>query len=343
MVKGKITEDPAPGVGNGGRRSGPPGSSAPSSASSTPTSSSGASGSSEPSGGSSGSSGSAASVGPSGSASAPASGSASGGGTSGAATDAEAAKLQRKRTLKDAGRELLLVALLFGVYKLGRGLVSGETSAAYANAKQLLTMQKDLRLPDEAAFQEWFMQSHTAVLMCNKYYAYVHFPATVAFLLWLWIRHRDHYRWVRNILAVMTGIALIIHMLVPLAPPRMMPGFTDTGKDSGDSPYAGAGAKIANQFAAMPSLHVGWAVVVALGMAVVWRTATGPSRRIASWAVWLHPAITLLVVVVTANHYWLDAVVALLLLVFALAVLPGPGQRPGAGLPRRIPAPRTAR
>src|SRR3954447_8362639 len=103
-------------------------------------------------------------------------------------------------------------------------------------------MQKDLRLPDEAAFQDWFMQSHTAVLMCNKYYAYVHFPATVAFLLWLWVRHRDHYRWVRNILAVMTGTALIIHMLVPLAPPRMMPGFTDTGKDSGDSPYAGAGA-----------------------------------------------------------------------------------------------------
>jgi hypothetical protein len=59
--------------------------------------------------------------------------------------------------------------------------------------------------------------------------------------------------------------------------------------------------------------------------------------------IWLHPAITLLVVVVTANHYWLDAVVAVLLLIFALAVLPGPGQKSGVGSARRIPAPRIAR
>ncbi|MFJ8739000.1 phosphatase PAP2 family protein [Embleya sp. NPDC127516] len=258
------------------------------------------------------------------------------------AAQAAAAKARRMRTLKDAARELFLVALLFGVYKLGRGLASGETGTAFSNAKQLLTMQKDLRLPDEAAIQDWFMQSHAAVTFCNKYYAYVHFPATVAFLLWLWIRHREHYKWVRNILAMMTGAALIIHILVPLAPPRKMPGFTDTGMDAGDSPYSGAGAKIANQFAAMPSLHVGWAVVVALGVAAVWHTA-GSGRKVASWAVWLHPAITLLVVVVTANHYWMDAVVAVLLMIFALAVLPGPDRATQRGLIRPIPAPRIAR
>ncbi|MGC0420706.1 hypothetical protein ABIA38_006236 [Embleya sp. AB8] len=256
--------------------------------------------------------------------------------------DEAAAKARRKRTLKDAARELLLVALLFGVYKLGRGLASGEESTAFANAKQLLTMQQNLRLPDEAAIQDWFMQSHAAVTFCNKYYAYVHFPATVGVLLWLWIRHREHYRWVRNILAMMTGAALIIHILVPLAPPRKMPGFTDTGMDAGDSPYSGAGAKIANQFAAMPSLHVGWAVVVALAIASVWHTA-GTGRKVASWVVWLHPVITLMVVVVTANHYWMDAVVAVLLMIFALAVLPGPGHDPQERLARRIPAPRIAR
>lgn len=256
--------------------------------------------------------------------------------------DAEAVKARRKRLFREAVRELILVALLFGVYKLGRGLASGAESDALSNAKQLLTMQKDLRLPDEGAIQHWFMQSHAAITFCNKYYAYVHFPATVGFLLWLWIRHREHYKWVRNILALMTGAALIIHILVPLAPPRKMPGFIDTGMVSGDSPYAGAGEKIANQFAAMPSLHVGWAVVVALGVAAVWRTA-GTGRRVAGWVVWLHPAITLLVVVVTANHYWLDAVVAVLLMIFALAVLPAPEQDPRARVARRIPAPRIAR
>ncbi|MGW9210705.1 phosphatase PAP2 family protein [Embleya sp. NPDC055664] len=259
-----------------------------------------------------------------------------------ASDEAAAAKARRMRTIKDAARELLLVALLFGVYKLGRGLASGETSTAFSNAKQLLTMQQDLRLPDEASIQHWFMQSHAAITFCNKYYAYVHFPATVGFLLWLWIRHREHYKWVRNILAMMTGAALIIHILVPLAPPRKMPGFTDTGMDAGDSPYAGAGAKIANQFAAMPSLHVGWAVVVALGVASVWRAA-GTGRKIASWAMWLHPAITLLVVVVTANHYWMDAVVAVLLMIFAMAVLPGPDRQPRRETTRGIPAPRIAR
>jgi len=262
--------------------------------------------------------------------------------TAGTGAANAAVATRRRQTWKDAARELLLVALLFGVYKLGRGLASGEASTAFANAKQLLTIQSDLRMPDEAAIQEWFMQSHTVVLMCNKYYAYVHFPATVAFLLWLWIRHREHYKWIRNILALMTGAALVIHILVPLAPPRKMPGFVDTGLVSGDSPYSGAGAKIANQFAAMPSLHVGWAVVVALGISAVWHAA-GTGRRIAGWLLWLHPAITLLVVVVTANHYWLDAVVAVLLMVFALAVLPPPGRESRNLAARRIPAPRIAR
>ncbi|MDI2131501.1 phosphatase PAP2 family protein [Yinghuangia seranimata] len=254
---------------------------------------------------------------------------------------AEERRARRLRTTRDALRELLLVAALFLVYKLGRGLAGGEDSKAIHNAREILTLQQDLRLPDEQVIQHWFTQSDVLISAANKYYAWVHFPVTVAFLLWLWIRHRDHYKWIRNLLAIMTGIALVIHILVPLAPPRLMKdyGFVDTGMLDGSSPYAGAGAKIANQYAAMPSLHFGWALVVAIGVMAVWCNRD-PLRRAGSRLIWLHPAITLLVVVVTANHYWLDAFVASLLLAVAMLIVPFPDRSPHAKLVRIIPAPR---
>ncbi|MCF2533382.1 phosphatase PAP2 family protein [Yinghuangia soli] len=251
-----------------------------------------------------------------------------------------AKKAKRRRTIRDAIRELLLVAALFLVYKFGRNLAPGSDSTALHNAKEVLTLQKNLRLPDELAIQQWWIQSDWLVSAANRYYAYVHFPVTVAFLLWLWIRHRDHYKWIRNLLAIMTGIALVIHILVPLAPPRMMDGFVDTGMIDGTSPYASeVGAKIANQYAAMPSLHFGWAIVVAIGVMAVWCNRD-PMRRVGSKLIWLHPAITLLVIVVTANHYWLDAFVATLLLAVAMVVVPFPDRSPHAKLVRIIPSPR---
>ncbi|NUS56051.1 MAG: phosphatase PAP2 family protein [Streptomycetaceae bacterium] len=236
----------------------------------------------------------------------------------------------------DAAKELLLIAAIFGVYKLGRGLVTGQESVAFRNARELLRIQTDLRMPDAAAFQHWVAQSHAAIEFCNKYYLYVHWPATVGFLLWLWIWHRERYAWIRNILSVMTLVALVIAIVIPMAPPRLMPsyGFVDTGMIFGDSPYSGTGAKISNQYAAMPSLHFGWAVVVALGTWAVWRHADR-KRRVVAHLIWLHPALTLFVIVVTANHYWLDAVVALVLLAFALFIVPA--KAPHARLVKMIP------
>jgi PAP2 superfamily len=127
----------------------------------------------------------------------------------------------------------------------------------------------------------------------------------------LWWRDRDTYRWYRTVLAVMTAIALAIHIAYPLAPPRMMPslGFVDTGKLFGPSVYSNADTDaVTNQFAAMPSLHVGWAVVVAIGVVMVLKS---PWR----WLVVLHPAATLAVVVATANHYWIDGIVGIALII----------------------------
>ena len=138
----------------------------------------------------------------------------------------------------------------------------------------------------------------------------VHFPLTALFLVWGYLRRPpSDYRWARRLIITMTALALLIHTAMPLAPPRMMSrlGFVDTMATIGPSAYEGSAATVANQFAAMPSLHVGWALLLSV---VVIRT-TKPRWK---WITLAHPAITTLVVVVTANHYWLDALVAAALL-----------------------------
>lgn len=216
-------------------------------------------------------------------------------------------------------RELVLVALLFELYRLGRLVVRGQVGAAHEHAEQVHHLERVLHLPSEAALQA--LVPEVLLRLANVYYVGVHFPAMVAFLVWGYAcRPRAEYRWARNVLVALTGAALVVHVVYPLAPPRMFPqwGFTDTMATYGPDAYAGASGDLANQFAAMPSLHVGWAALIAY---VVWRT--GP-RWLARLAL-LHVVVTVAVVVVTANHYWLDGVVALLLLAGALRLV---GARP---------------
>ena len=104
-----------------------------------------------------------------------------------------------------------------------------------------------------------------------------------------------------------------------------MPGFVDTAAVDDASVYSGVGGALANQYAAMPSLHVGWSIVVAAAV-------IGTLRSRARWLIVLHPVLTVLVVVVTANHYWLDALVSAALFVASLTLV---GPR-GALLPRRV-------
>ncbi|MFJ7271779.1 phosphatase PAP2 family protein [Streptomyces sp. NPDC099050] len=225
-------------------------------------------------------------------------------------------------------RELLLVLGLFAVYKFGRTLATGRTDEAFRNAARVWDAERTLHLPGEGLVQRLLLHSDALVHTANTYYAAVHFPATVLFLVWLYVRRPAHYLWTRRVLAVLTGAALVIHLAFPLAPPRMLGAahLIDTGQVYGPTVYGAAPAAdtMANQFAAMPSLHFGWALMLALGM-----IAATSSRWRALWL--LHPLATLLVVVGTANHYWLDAVVATLLLGAALWLVPRPAGRPFAG------------
>ena len=217
-------------------------------------------------------------------------------------------------------REFLLVAGLFLVYKLGRQLATGHTGEALRNAHRVWDLERTLHLPGEGSVQSVLLHSDTLVHLANTYYATVHFPATAAFLIWLYLRRPAHYVWARRVLAALTSAALVLPFLFPLAPPRMLAatGLVDTAHVYGPSVYGPPSSDhLSNQFAAMPSLHFGWALMVAIGLIAATR-----SRRRGLWL--LHPLVTLLVIVGTANHYWLDAIVATAMLGGALALIRRP-------------------
>ncbi|MFD3399582.1 phosphatase PAP2 family protein [Kribbella sp. NPDC058693] len=211
-------------------------------------------------------------------------------------------------------REVGLLAVLFGVYNLGRFLSAEHSGAAIKHAHELIRWEAWLGLPSEATFQQYALQVDGLARIANLFYATVHFPLTAMVLLWLMIRRPAEYGKARWALASLTGLALIGHMLFPLAPPRMMPGWVDTGVLLGQSVYGpSTHSGVANQFAAMPSLHVGWALMVAVFLI----RATRSRWR---WLWIAHPLLTFTVVVVTANHYWLDGLVAIALAVPLLLI-----------------------
>ena len=202
--------------------------------------------------------------------------------------------------------EVLLVAALFMAYKIGRVAAAGHVGAALDNAEHIWHLERLLGMPSEHWLQQRVIGHEWLIWLANRYYAYVHFPATAACLVWLYIWRRERYLHIRRLLAWLTAAALAVHLLMPLAPPRMLSavGMIDTGRVFGPAVYGPPGADtLTNQYAAMPSLHFGWALAVAIAL-------IGSFQGRWRWAWLAHPIITLLVIVVTGNHYWLDAIVA---------------------------------
>jgi hypothetical protein len=213
--------------------------------------------------------------------------------------------------------ELAVIALMFGAYKLGRLVAAKHVGEAFSNAYVVWDLERILRLPDELSLQALVLRSTALVKAANVYYAAVHFPATAAFLVWLWLRRPGDYLWLRRSLALLTATGLLLHLALPVAPPRMLGrlGFVDTADIYGPAVYGPPAAdSLADQYAAMPSLHVGWAILVAIGV-----ISTTRSRW--RWLIIAHPVLTALVVVVTANHFWLDGLVAGALLAMSIVVV----------------------
>ena len=207
-------------------------------------------------------------------------------------------------------REVLYVLAFYGVYTLirNRGLDPNAHVQAFHNAKRVIGVEKFLHSFHEAWVQHLFYPSAKWFLsFWNVYYGTFHFIVTVIAIVWLFRRDKARYPLWRNTLAFTTGLALIGFAFFPLMPPRLLPNppyhFVDTlqvvrGLWSFDS---GTMQKISNQYAAMPSLHFGWSSWCALVLFPLVR------RRWVKGLVIVYPFLTLFAIVVTANHYWLDA------------------------------------
>jgi PAP2 superfamily len=208
----------------------------------------------------------------------------------------------------------VIVALLF-LYRLGRMLGRHESARAFDNAHEVLGLEDRLGIDTELSLQRATLAHPGLIRLLNRYYASVHFGASMVFLVFVYVRGPKLWAHIRFLFVTVTGTALIIHLLYPLAPPRMLDGYVDTIARYGPAIYDGRSAvgKMANQFAAMPSLHFGWAVLVAYGLVQALHTRW-------RWLVVVHPAMTLAAIVITANHYWLDAMVAVVLIAAAMAL-----------------------
>jgi hypothetical protein len=217
------------------------------------------------------------------------------------------------RVLVPYTREIGVIAGLYALWQLAGTLSVLGTSGAFSRARWIERVQHDWHLPSEASVQHGITDHPLIVQACNLYYASMHFGVLFVFLLWLFLVHRDAYPRVRLTLVLVTVSCLLLQ-LIPVAPPRLLPGFVDTAEQYGQSVYSLGLAP--DQLSAMPSVHVAWAVLI--GWAVV-RIGTSPWR----WLALAHPILTIYVVAATANHFWLDGIVAVALLVVCVLAQSG--------------------
>jgi hypothetical protein len=214
--------------------------------------------------------------------------------------------------------EILAILVFYVAYSAIRNIHGGNGHApphAFDHARQIMSLEHHLGIFHEQTFQQWALHFRPLILFSNYYYGSFHFIVTIFAGVLLYRSFSDDYPRFRNAMAIATLLALIGFTFYPLAPPRMFPhlGFVDTLlKDPAFWSFNSGGAeKVSNQFAAMPSVHIAWSTWCALALGPRLKHKT--SRVLA----WLYPVVTFVVIVVTANHYILDAVGGLLVLAVA--------------------------
>jgi membrane-associated phospholipid phosphatase len=192
---------------------------------------------------------------------------------------------------------------------------------AYSRAFGIVELERRMGLLWEKDMQAWIMSSRHLVDLFNGIYVYVHFPAVILIGLWLFFFHRKRYVLFRNAFLISGAIGLIIFNFLPTAPPRLLPpvfGLIDTQLAFSAVNYDMQPAAFVNKYAAMPSLHVGWNLL--LGLAVFW---TSRNLLLRAFAV-VMPIAMFLSTVVTGNHFIIDglagSLVALIGLALALAL-----------------------
>jgi hypothetical protein len=226
-------------------------------------------------------------------------------------------------------RELLVVVWLAWVYDAINNLAPLRLGPALAHGRDILSLEGSLGIAPERALDHWLALHHSVGLAVSDYYDNAHFAVTLGVLALLWWRGAERFRPMRNALVAINLLAFAVFWLYPVAPPRMLGGFTDVVASTHaiGSWHTGALASQANQLAAMPSLHIAWAVWCAVAVWLLTR------RTLVRALALVYPCLTGFAVLATGNHYVLDLVAGALLVVVAMACV--------AGAPRALARART--
>jgi len=203
--------------------------------------------------------------------------------------------------------EIIAILVFYAVYSAIRNANEGSTPEALTHAKELIRIQEFLGINHEQLLQEWALHFKPIIVLCNYFYGSMHFVVTAGVAIYLFRKWSDAWPMWRNALAITTSLALIGFILWPLMPPRLLPssyGFVDTLAKYRTfwSFNSGTVSKISNQYAAMPSVHCAWAL---------WCTCVVVPRVRRNWVkvvFVLYPVATVTAIVLTGNHFVLDAV-----------------------------------
>jgi hypothetical protein len=238
-----------------------------------------------------------------------------------ARTEVPPTPARRRPARPRAGAELALLALLYVGYSLARLLADNDPVRATDNAHRLLHIEAVLHLDVESWANHLILGLPGLPLAASYWYSALHYIVTPAVLIWVYRRHPLGYRRVRNVLVGATATGLIGFVLLPVAPPRMLPGYVDVLATTSVHGWWGTDASapkglggLTNELAAMPSLHVGWALWCTWVVFLCTR-----DLRLRALAV-VYATGTAVVVVVTANHYLLDAVAGVAVVTAAMLV-----------------------
>lgn len=251
-------------------------------------------------------------------------------------------------------KELLLAVAVYVLYSIVRNLfgsAGGDPGPAFGHAKDLIDVEETLHLYVEPRLQQWYLDlpGNGLIRLWNVYYGVAHFVVTFIALVWMFRRDPARHRLLRNTLALTTGLAVIGFATYSLMPPRLL---DDPGQFGGCQVYAPEAARaapsgalsargcdefgyvdtivryggwisfgdeglkeVSNQYAAMPSMHVAWSTWSAIVLVPLVR------RRWAKVLAAVYPAITLVCILLTANHYWIDGVGGLVCLAAAYGLV----------------------
>jgi hypothetical protein len=216
----------------------------------------------------------------------------------------------------DAGRQLGLFVLAELSYETVRGIADGERAQAFVNGANVISLEKSMHTFFEPDLQSFFMHPGWLIDFANFMYMNSHFVVTTAFLVWLYLFRNRNFYFVRNMFMVAMGLAIIGYALLPTAPPRLFPqeGFVDTITQYAQVNHDSGLVKLfINPYAAIPSMHVAFSTMIGVAGALI-------ARHTITRAFWCaYPVLVFWVVVVTANHFWVDGAAGLL--VAALSAL----------------------